>query len=367
MNSNFMGKDGFVWWIGVVENRNDPLKMGALRVRIIGWHSESLTDMPSEMLPWAPVLKPCAASNFSTDVKEGDWVTGFFQDGNAGQKPIVIGKYEGIKSINDNYSQGFSPQLTAEQRSQLPVAPNGVVLGGSQIDEPTTPRTSRGELEGTLIEQTNKEVVHVCDIATQMKRSVIWERLKHSQFVSQIRQAIEALIKSFGNSPDSISQRIIELAKWLRRKLKEVQDLIQELNDYLQITVEVARQLRAIIDWILSLPARLKAALQNCLAAFISGVSSLLSDVLTLPSASGNDIGEVLGEVKKTFDQAGATINQATNLLAVPAQIVDAVLTPASVTDVSKVQSAVDSYISQQATSNQNATNVYTTKDYQLA
>jgi len=364
--NNFIGKDGFVWWLGVVENRNDPLKLNSVRVRIIGWHSDSLTDMPSDMLPWAPVMTPVTDTRGSIDIKEGDWVVGFFMDGMAGQKPVVLGSFHGIKSADDDTQTGFSPQLTEEQKQELPVAPNDVVLPGSKVDEPTVPRSARGNLQGTLIEQTNKEVVHVCDIATQLKRSVIWERLKHSQFVSQIRQAIEALIKALGFSPDSISQRVVELAKWLRRKLKEIQDLIQELNDYLQVTVEVARQLRAIIDWILSLPARLQAALSNCLAAFISGVSSLLSDVLSLPSASGNGISEALTEVKKTFDQASTTINQATNLLAVPAQIASAVITPASVSDVSAVQSSVDSYISQQTQTNQSALNVYSTKEYKL-
>lgn len=362
-----MGKDGFVWWTGVVENRNDPLKLNAIRVRIIGWHSESLADMPSEMLPWAPVMVPVTDTNSSIDIKEGDWVIGFFMDGAAGQKPVVMGAFHGIKTIEDNTSQGFSPQLTEEQKSELPVAPTDVVLGGEKTEEPTTPRMCRGKIEGTLIEQTNKEVVHVCDIATQLKQSVIWERLKHSQFVTAIREAIEAFIKALGNSPDSISQKVIDAAKWLRRKLKDIQDKIKELNDYLQITVEVAKQLRAIVDWILSLPARLQSALSNCLSAFLSGIGSLLSDVLTLPSASGPDISSALNEVKSAVEQAGATITTATEALAVPAQIASAVLAPSSISSTSAIQTAVDSYITQQTETNQSALNIVTSEKIELA
>ena len=37
--AEFMGKDGFVWWQGVGEDRNDPLYLGRCRIRILGWHT----------------------------------------------------------------------------------------------------------------------------------------------------------------------------------------------------------------------------------------------------------------------------------------------------------------------------------------
>ena len=49
----FMGADGFVWFTGVVEDRDDPEKLGRVRVRCLGWHSESLLDIPKSDLPWA--------------------------------------------------------------------------------------------------------------------------------------------------------------------------------------------------------------------------------------------------------------------------------------------------------------------------
>ena len=37
---SFMGKNGFVWFYGVVEDRHDPLYLGRVRVRCIGWHTD---------------------------------------------------------------------------------------------------------------------------------------------------------------------------------------------------------------------------------------------------------------------------------------------------------------------------------------
>ena len=40
---HFQGKDGYIWWHGVVEDRKDPLFLGRCRVRILGWHTENKT------------------------------------------------------------------------------------------------------------------------------------------------------------------------------------------------------------------------------------------------------------------------------------------------------------------------------------
>ena len=105
MDNNFAGMNGFIWWVGVVENRYDPLKLGRLRVRIVGWHNEDKNELKSEHLPWADALTPLTHTNASLDVKEGDWVTGFFTDGTNAQKPVVFGQLNGIKSSEFNTNQ----------------------------------------------------------------------------------------------------------------------------------------------------------------------------------------------------------------------------------------------------------------------
>ena len=52
---NYMGRDGFIWFIGVVEDRNDPLELGRVRVRCLGYHTDDLSAIPTSSLPWAHV------------------------------------------------------------------------------------------------------------------------------------------------------------------------------------------------------------------------------------------------------------------------------------------------------------------------
>ena len=45
--NNFMGLNGFVWFLGVVENRDDPLKLGRVQARIFGWHTDNKMKVPT--------------------------------------------------------------------------------------------------------------------------------------------------------------------------------------------------------------------------------------------------------------------------------------------------------------------------------
>ena len=84
--SHFMGQDGFHWFVGVVEDRNDPSALGRVRVRCLGYHSSDVVQLPTTELPWAhvmhPVTDPCmqGMGNSPSFLVEGSYVVGFFRD-----------------------------------------------------------------------------------------------------------------------------------------------------------------------------------------------------------------------------------------------------------------------------------------------
>ena len=112
--ANFIGKEGFNWWIGQVENDggkywNTELEDGKgafdysdfdwtnkVKVRIIGYHSPNRTELPTKDLPWAQVLMPAIYSQKSGigsvhQLQINSWVVGFFMDGASAQIPIIMG------------------------------------------------------------------------------------------------------------------------------------------------------------------------------------------------------------------------------------------------------------------------------------
>ena len=102
--SEFMGKNGFQWFVGVVEDRQDPQTLGRLRVRCLGYHTENLEKLKTADLPWAHVMNPITSATVSglgqspLGAVEGTWVVGFFQDGSDAQQPIIIGTLPGVPS-----------------------------------------------------------------------------------------------------------------------------------------------------------------------------------------------------------------------------------------------------------------------------
>ena len=52
---DFAGKNGFIWWIGIIEDRNDPLNMGRLKVRAVGWHPDDKMNLPTNEIGRAHV------------------------------------------------------------------------------------------------------------------------------------------------------------------------------------------------------------------------------------------------------------------------------------------------------------------------
>lgn len=137
---NFFGLEGFVWYIGVVEDRKDPDKLGRVRVRCFGWHTEDKELIPTNALPWAHPMNPVNLPATYTP-KEGDMVFGFFLDGDSAQNPVVMGTLPGIPIAYADSAKGFND-------------PNGKYP--KRINEQTTTRLARNRPEETIIEKRKK-------------------------------------------------------------------------------------------------------------------------------------------------------------------------------------------------------------------
>ena len=127
LKTNFLGKDGFRWWIGQVAPEdaqgNQINQIGKswgarVKVRIYGYHPADEEELPNKDLPWAQVLLTSqggsgkAGRSKSLRISPGDTVLGFFLDGDDAQLPVVLGLFAstGQKFGGDKeYKNPFEP------------------------------------------------------------------------------------------------------------------------------------------------------------------------------------------------------------------------------------------------------------------
>ena len=172
VKTHFLGRDGFIWWIGQIVDQTQwagnlggsPTKTTEdqkgfsfrYKVRIMGYHTASPSDLPDEQLPWASVMLPVTAGvsggGVSTpNLRQGDFVQGYFLDGEDAQQPVIMGvigynQYTAVmKNIPDTGFLPFSGYTTEDQ------VPQGAL--------PTTQEEAKGVAEDVKISETNNKEV----------------------------------------------------------------------------------------------------------------------------------------------------------------------------------------------------------------
>lgn len=279
--NNFIGKDGFNWWIGVVENRMDPLKMGRCQVRIFGHHTENKQLIPTADLPWAPCMSaPNASTSFGTP-KEGDYVMGFFQDGGSSQAPMIIGIYPGIKQAAGG-DKGFQDPRTPAQIAAAPKPPEGQVQ--EEPGKPTTAPLARGVFDKTALQKAYKERAHNCDICAGLNKDLATAKAEIMTYVGGIRKTLDELFQSTATNPvvEDIKQQIAALnakIKLLKKEIEPVQEQVKAIQNYI-------KKMQEIINEIMSMPAELQEMLQSCLASATEGLNSAISEVKSITSGA---------------------------------------------------------------------------------
>ena len=190
--SNYMGHDGFIWFVGVVEDRNDPERVGRVRVRCLGHHTDDLNEIATDDLPWAHVMHPVTDPSMHglghtpSFLVEGSWVVGFFRDADEKQQPVILGSLPGSPALSADCKKGFndprSPFSTQDEYTGKPVYgpyPVGAVIddegnentmsSGHVTGEPDTNRLARGqssETHNSLVNRRKDKVTKI-PIATK--------------------------------------------------------------------------------------------------------------------------------------------------------------------------------------------------------
>jgi prefoldin subunit 5 len=296
--NKFMGKDGYSWWIGVVEDRMDPLKMGRTRVRIFGYHTGNKELLPTKDLPWAQAVLPANGSQSFSSPKEGEFVTGYFLDDGSAQVPIVTGVIPGLKPATGG-DAGFQDPRTPEQIAAAPKPPSGIVI--DSIGQPTVPPIARSIVANTSQGAAANNRVHNCDICAELNKDVAVLKSKVMGFVKSLRLAAEGLFAGSASTPfvEEAKQKI----KALRAKIKLIQKELKPIIDEIKAYQAYIEYLQKLIAYINSLPAELQKLYSQCLSEAMASLKQALSVSAALTDAT-NTLNAAVSEAETAISTA---------------------------------------------------------------
>ena len=145
-NQRLPGRNGFIWWMGRVVQRDDPEQLGRVKVRCLGWHTDNVEQLPTASLPWAVVVYEPSPNPQINPPRIGDWVFGFFQDGEAAQVPYVLGVIptKGAGGWADDLGDEGPEPLANRPVSVSTVVPSDGTAPAEITPEDNVPLTSAG-------------------------------------------------------------------------------------------------------------------------------------------------------------------------------------------------------------------------------
>lgn len=338
LKTNFLGRDGFRWWIGHIPPEDahggQINKAGwgnRYKVRIMGYHPYNITELPDEDLPWAQCLLPTTAGtgagNNATTIKisPGDVVFGFFLDTDNAQTPVIMGCFGRTSQVLTSDSAGpfqpftgytdkvkkpngtLKPDQTNEQNAKSQKSPRHVSpeqvkkLGGSEISyfSAIGDKIQLGNtVNNTLVGKISTEVGNLLN---KVKAPAIFTNIKNE--INRVTDKIQAIANGLvGNMTNGLFKHLTKLLnKGLDLLYKKVYALI------LAVTANpIAAHLAGVAaQTVMVAPVKALQTAMSCVTgAIVNGLGSVIKNILN------SAVSNVQNFVSCAADQfTGALVN----------------------------------------------------------
>ena len=290
---HIVGRDGFIWWVGqiVSDSWKDNIVGSTVKevplsnqegfsyryqVRIMGYHTADLDALPDDQLPWAGVMMPVTAGASSPDsagatpkLRAGNFVYGFFLDGEDAQQPLIIGVlgYNQYTQVYKGPSGPFIPFMGHDPNIKVPsytirakMVPEQDLAPGTVEGKTSVSRVvKQGETGG---EESKDDVKELKDgikkryipspYACKNSRSALGVQNTLRNMIQEIEEAKASVEELW----DDVEQKMIDVQKYILKKLKEaakeVTGFISKLvsDVWAWIEKKISSALLAVYNWL---------------------------------------------------------------------------------------------------------------------
>lgn len=311
LQSHFIGRDGFRWWIGQIP----PLSsMGSqvagggwgnrFKVRIIGYHPYSEADLPNEDLPWAQCLIPTTsgsgAANAMTGVQlqQGDVVLGFFLDGDNAQIPVILATFGRTDSVPSTTYQspfqgftGFSNFI--EKNSKLTPSESNELKSNSNPSPPSVTQEQAGAISqrvGYQVFSENSAIGSQVPLANTVKNTQ----------VDKIKSIVKNLLRKLKRFQGNVAKIRTFIGQAVDKIVTLCNDVIGQMFDFLvkNLMDLLGKGVKLLYKLVF---AKVLAATGNKIAAHAAGV--LAQQLMVVPVKALEEVfaciaGEVIEQIK---------------------------------------------------------------------
>jgi methyl-accepting chemotaxis protein len=155
----------------------------------------------------------------------------------------------------------------------------------------------------TGLKKSNETVAHACDSSTYVGGMIKQVGAYGGQIIQAIRNAIKAILKALGFNP--AANGLVSDLKKLAKDIKATSKFVKDITDAIQGYILYVNAIKKLINYILTLPARLLAYFKDCIATLrkqlVAGFKSALDNTPLTESTKEleNSIKEVQGSIKE--------------------------------------------------------------------
>jgi hypothetical protein len=353
LKSNFLGRDGFRWWVGQVAPSEAQGKQGngggwgnRYKVRIMGYHPFNATELPDKDLPWCQCILPATdgsgAANMASNTKlrPGDVVFGFFLDGDNAQIPAIIGCFGRTDQVLTTEANGpFVPFTGYNDKVKKP---NGTLApkesNQQNVDSAKSPRSVSKKVSKSL---GNNEISY----SSMIGQSTVFANTCGGSSHESMSVEINNLLDKVQNGASAF----LNITHEINQAVDKIQGLAEEFigqmfnNLFTKLTPILQKGLELLYKQVY---ATVLAATLNPAAAYAAGVAAQVAmtkpvNVLekAIPCAAAN-VAKGLGKVIK--DLISSAIENIKNFVSCAGdQFVGALLNQVISKIVSELSSAI--------------------------
>jgi len=245
--TNFLGKDGFNWWIGQIAPpeswrhvnaylSRSEYKHNRVKVRIIGYHpfDDQGIDLPDVDLPWAEIMIPTHSGSGQASLSEtmilagGETCIGFFLDGEDAQQPVIMGLLPKFNKVEEAYDNVESRKIKSSG-----FKPFEADLAGSAHQQDSNSRLRDGTRVAVVPKELKNTVASGTAQGKNTKKTTAWTPCndsvigKSTQAVQDFIQILQGLENVGSSWIDPLTNSVVNMQAELAHVTGQVQGIMK--------------------------------------------------------------------------------------------------------------------------------------------